>query len=87
MSLVCAYWFGPDGSRERAGAKYFMTEASERSTITSRFDASQCTYKWVKEQLEEPHIGKRLVFNKDVAFAVIGKLEFPSEGVPAHVPC
>ena len=34
------------------------------------FDSSQCSYAWVKEQLEQAHTGKRLVFGKDMAYVM-----------------
>ena len=80
-----AHRFGPDRLKDaphQAKFKTFMEGCIGHGgpTVTSGFQASDCTYKWVKEQLEEPHIGKRLVFNKDMAFGVIGKLEFLPKG-------
>ena len=80
---LAAHWFGPDGVKDAAHqekAKDFLKEASEKSTITRGFDATQSTYKWVKELLEEPHIGKKLLFNKDVAFSISDNLEFLPKG-------
>ena len=82
-TYLAAHMLGPDREEDAAHqqrTKDFIKRASEGSTVTSGFEDSQCTYKWVKEQLEEPHIGKRLVFNKDMAFAVINKLEFLPKG-------
>ncbi|XP_071785549.1 uncharacterized protein [Asterias amurensis] len=74
-----AYWFGPEGVQDathRAKAKSIMEETNKRTSITGGREPSDYTYGFVKEQLDDPYTGKKLVFSKNGACTVIDKLEF-----------
>ena len=80
---LCAHWFGPESvqdARHQANVETFMKAASEVTPITGGFEAYECSYKWVKEQLEKPHAGKKLVFSKEMCFSVADKFEFLPKG-------
>ncbi|XP_071785510.1 uncharacterized protein [Asterias amurensis] len=91
MSLACenstvlfepylnAYWFGPERIQDathRATVEAIQVEVNRRITHMGGRDVSDFTFGFVKEQLEAPHTGKKLVFCKDMAFTVVDKLEF-----------
>ena len=76
---VNAYWFGPEGVQDathRAKAKSIMEETNKRTTITGGREPSDYTYGLVKEQLDAPYTGNKLVFSKNGACTVIDKLDF-----------
>ncbi|XP_071793022.1 uncharacterized protein [Asterias amurensis] len=76
---INAHWFGPEGLQDathRATVAALNEEADRRTTYTGGSDVSDFTFGFVKEQLEAPHTGKKLVFCKDMAFTVVDKLEF-----------
>ncbi|XP_022108114.1 branched-chain-amino-acid aminotransferase-like protein 2 [Acanthaster planci] len=85
----CAYLHGPqrfvpevpDADEEARIANYERNAAAVTS-VEGGFEASECTYQWVKERLEEDHGEKRFVFCKDFASAVItgDKLKFLPRG-------
>ncbi|XP_022108084.1 branched-chain-amino-acid aminotransferase-like protein 2 [Acanthaster planci] len=81
----CAYLLGPQrfvpevlDAVEEVGLANYEKEAAELTSVKGGFEASECTYEWAREQLEADHVGKRFVFCKDIASAVIigDKLEF-----------
>ncbi|XP_022104329.1 branched-chain-amino-acid aminotransferase-like protein 2 [Acanthaster planci] len=76
--FTAAHHVGPDSNFDHTGD---TAEAALRETVpgvaeTVGFDSSQCTYKWVKEQLEKAHTGKKFIFCKDMAYSVTGHFEF-----------
>ncbi|XP_071793043.1 uncharacterized protein [Asterias amurensis] len=76
---INAHWFGPEGVQDathQAIVTALTEETENRTTITGGRDPSEYTYGFVKEQLEDPYPGKKLVFCKDMAFTVVDKLEF-----------
>ncbi|XP_033633812.1 branched-chain-amino-acid aminotransferase-like protein 2 isoform X5 [Asterias rubens] len=76
---INAHWFGPERLQDathRATVAALKEEADRRITYTGGSDVSDFTFGFVKEQLEAPHTGKKLVFCKDMAFTVVDKLEF-----------
>ncbi|XP_071785538.1 uncharacterized protein [Asterias amurensis] len=79
---VAAYWHGPEGLQDAthratlaALASYEAAEEMEPS-VTGGREPSDYTFGFVKEQLDAPYTGNKLVFCKDAAFTVVDKLEF-----------
>ncbi len=78
-SYLGAHWFGPECLQDAghlASAKALVGKAAAESTLTRGYESPECTYGKVKEQLDAPHTGKKLVFCKDMAFSVVDKLDF-----------
>ena len=78
---LCARWFGPDAEKEEMlelTRKSCKVARLEKSAV--RFDTSLFSYKWVKEQLEEAHVGKKFIICKEMAFAIRHRLEFMPSG-------
>ncbi|XP_038070405.1 branched-chain-amino-acid aminotransferase-like protein 2 [Patiria miniata] len=74
---LTAYFMGPDKSvspNERGDSYPALKEE-----FVGWFDASQCTYKWVKEQLEGTHDGKKFILCKDMAYTVSDRFAFLPE--------
>ena len=72
---LCARWFGPDSTmfpENLAMAREFVEAASVVTSVTEGFERSECSFSWVKKQLEKPHAGKKLIFCKEMCFAPEG---------------
>ncbi|XP_038069773.1 branched-chain-amino-acid aminotransferase-like protein 1 [Patiria miniata] len=63
---------------EAMGAAF--KNASEVAGISAGFEASECNYQWVKEQLEKAHVEKKFIFCKDMAYAISDQMEFLPKG-------
>ncbi|XP_038045564.1 branched-chain-amino-acid aminotransferase-like protein 1 isoform X1 [Patiria miniata] len=60
--------------------KFLLAVREKAHGISAGVDASQCTFQGVKEQLEEAHTGKKFIFSKDMAYAVMDRLESIPKG-------
>ncbi|XP_038069938.1 branched-chain-amino-acid aminotransferase-like protein 1 [Patiria miniata] len=73
---VAAFHVGTD---KGAASHEEVDRNTTRKEAVGVTDDSQFTYKWVKEQLEETHDGKKFILCKDMAYAVSDRFAFLPE--------
>ncbi|XP_071794467.1 uncharacterized protein [Asterias amurensis] len=65
-----------DATHHRATITALTATADKKPSVTEGREPSDYTFGFVKEQLDAPYTGNKLVFCKDAAFTVIDKLKF-----------
>ena len=65
-----------DATHHRATITALTATADKKPSVTEGREPSDYTFGFVKEQLDAPYTGNKLVFCKDAAFTVVDNLEF-----------
>ncbi len=85
---VCAFHFGPE--RHPPPADSFLADDKMgefhqvlddiKSDFPMAFSVRQCTFKFLKDELEADYPDKELVFGKDMAYTLDGKYDMLPDG-------
>ena len=79
--FVSAYHFGPEGKAASPElTKIMESNAVSQTGFENAFNDSECTYRWVKRELEAEYPDKKILLAKDQAYCLDAKYDMIPSG-------
>ena len=79
--FVSAYHFGPEGKAANPEqTKFIESAAANQTEFENAFNDSECTYGWVKRELQAEYPDKKILLVKDQAYCLDAKYEMIPSG-------